>query len=295
MQIIVLGSAAGGGFPQWNCGCAGCIRARAGDPAARPRTQTQLAASGNGTEWLLLGASPDLRGQILATPALTPRAHRRSPITDVVLLNADIDGIAGLLTLRERAPFRLLAPDFVLAILAANAIFDVLAPDLVPRVAIAPETAIAAAGLTVTLVPFPGKIPLYQESAGAQHPEPGTVYAARLESGGRRALIAPSCAAMTLSVAADIAAADLILFDGTLFTDTEMIAAGLGPKTSRRMGHVPMAGEGGSLPVLATAPGQTAYIHLNNSNPALLDDTAARQTVAAAGVGVAEDGMQFEL
>lgn len=297
MHCIVLGAAAGGGFPQWNCACPNCARARAGDAAARPRTQAGIAASADGVAWALIGASPDLRQQILAAPRLAPAPGTRlSPVVSVVLISADIDGIAGLLVLREQHAFRIFAPAAILAVLRANGVFGVLDPALVGLVEVAPGVAVEVApGLEARLLALPGKVPLYQEDRGAAVAEAAPSYAAALAAGGRRAIVAPGCAEITDAVLEQLRGADVLFFDGTVFEDDEMIRAGLGRKTGRRMGHVPVAGEGGSLARLAGLPGRRIYFHINNSNPILLDDSPERRAVEQAGFEVSWDGMEVEL
>jgi pyrroloquinoline quinone biosynthesis protein B len=294
---LVLGSAAGGGFPQWNCGCRLCSLARAGDPRVRPATQASVGVSGNGTEWIVVGASPDLRQQLVQTPALWPRAGLRdSPIAGVVLIGGDVDALAGLLVLRERQPFTVYAPRPLLDLLEENRIFDVLDPAVVRREALVPLEPIACGGgLMVTLLPMPGKVPLYLEERGATEPEPGPNYAALLEANGRRVIIAPACADITSDVRQQLSRAHAVFFDGTMFTDDEMIVAGLGQKTGRRMGHVPLSGPGGTLEGLADLPGRRVLVHINNSNPILLLDSPERRQVEAAGFEIGYDGMEVQL
>jgi len=297
MKCLVLGAAAGGGFPQWNCGCRNCALARAGDPTARPRSQASVALRGRGGQWMIIGASPDLRAQILANPELAPPAGtRNSPIGAVVLVSADVDGIAGVLTLREQHAFRLYAPAKILQLLQENGVFAALDPALVERTELPPGAAVQTPmGLTLTLLEMPGKTPLYQEVRSAAAPEPAPTYAARIEAGGRVCVVAPGCAEITEAVLTQLADADLLFFDGTLFTDTEMIDAGLSWKTSRRMGHVPVSGADGSLARLASLRARKIYFHINNSNPMLLENSAERAAVTAAGFEVSHDGMGVEL
>jgi pyrroloquinoline quinone biosynthesis protein B len=297
LTALVLGAAAGGGFPQWNCGCWLCCLARAGDARVRPATQASVAVTGDGADWIIAGASPDLRQQIQQTPQLWPRnGPRDSPIAGVVLIGGDVDALAGLLVLRERQELTIFAPQPLLDLLAANRIFDVLDPTLVRRQALVPHQPIACgAGLSLTLLEMPGKVPLYLESAGANAPEPGPTYAAKLEASGRSVIIAPACAQISVSVREQLSQADLLFFDGTLFTDDEMIVAGLGQKTGRRMGHVPVSGPGGTLEQLAKIPGRRVLLHINNSNPILLLDSPERRQVEAAGFEVAYDGMEVQL
>ena len=297
MRAIILGSAAGGGFPQWNCACPNCTRARAGDPAAPARTQVSLAVTQDAESYLLIGASPDLREQIAKTPALTPRSARHSPIAEVLILSGDIDGIMGLLHLREGHQFTLYAPPEILKILEENTIFNVLNPQNVKRIAISPgEEMQTSLGLKIEILPFPGKTPLYYETPGIQIAEPAPAYAAKItDPDGKVLIMAPACAEITDAVFAALIPADLIFFDGTLFDDNEMITAGLSQKTSRRMGHVPLTGTGGSLERLKSLPArQKAYLHINNSNPILCADTPQRAAVEAENLIVTEDGMVFD-
>ena len=295
LTALVLGSAAGGGFPQWNCACRLCALSRAGDPRAVARTQASVAFSADRAHWLVVGASPDMRQQILQTPALQPVGPRHSPIAAVVLVSADVDGIAGLLNLRERQAFRLYAPQAILDILAENRVFDVMS-SVVTRVAVEPGQAVAVGhGMTLTLLRMPGKTPLYHEAAGATQPEAADTYAAMVEAGGKRAILAPACAEVTPAVRTRLAEAELVFFDGTLFRDDEMIEAGVGAKTARRMGHVPIDGPGGSLAALADLPGQRVFLHINNTNPILLEGSEEHRAVLAAGFSVARDGMEIRL
>ena len=293
----MLGAAAGGGFPQWNCGCRLCALARSGDPAVRPATQASVAVSGDDVGWLLIGASPDLRQQILQTPSLWPREQARdSPIKSVVLLGGDIDAIAGLLVLRERQDLTIYAPGRLLEILLANPVFAVLDPAIVRRVQVTPMEPIdCGCGIKLTLLPMPGKVPLYLEGADDTEPKPEPTFAAMLQSSGRSLIIAPACADITEGVRQQLRHADVVLFDGTLFTDSEMIDAGLGLRTGRRMGHVSISGPHGTLARLADLPARRILLHINNTNPIWLRDSAERRAVEAAGFEIAYDGMEIHL
>ena len=298
MQCLVLGAAAGGGFPQWNCGCANCVRARNGDQAARQRTQAGVAVSSDGAQWLIVGASPDLRQQILASPELSPPpGTRNSPIAAVVPVSADVDGIAGLLVLREQHRFRLFAAANILQVLRENGIFASLDAALVERVEIAPGVPIETGlGLTLTLLTMPGKVPLYQEAArDAAQVAAAPTYAALLQGDGKTCIIAPGCAELTEAVLQQLTQADILFFDGTLFRDDEMITAGLGWKTGKRMGHVSVSGPDGALSRLAHLKARKIFVHINNSNPMLLDDSPERHIVEAAGFEVSYDGMKIAL
>jgi pyrroloquinoline quinone biosynthesis protein B len=306
VRILVLGSAAGGGFPQWNCNCANCRRARAGDPAARPRTQSSLAVGADGERWAIFNASPDLRQQILATPALQPRrAGRDSPIGAVVLTGADIDHVAGLLNLREGQPFALYASERVHAVLRDSAVFRVLSP-VVARHALPLDLPLelkdgAGASLGITVTPFavPGKVALYLEDAAAEGwgTRAGDTIGLELAlAGGRRAYYIPACAELPTALAARLAGAALVLFDGTLWRDDELIAVGLGAKTGRRMGHMSVSGAGGTLAAFAgLGVERKVFVHMNNTNPILLDDSPERAEAERAGWEIAYDGMEIEL
>ncbi|WP_046865703.1 pyrroloquinoline quinone biosynthesis protein PqqB [Microvirga massiliensis] len=300
MQAIVLGSAAGGGVPQWNCRCPICRLAWAGDPRVRTRTQSSLAVSPDGDRWLVVNASPDIRHQIGATTALHPRTGlRHSPLESVLLTNGDVDHVAGLLTLRESQPFRLYGTSEILAALAGNPVFDVMAPRFVTRSEVRLEQAFEPLkGLTVTLFPVPGKVPLWLEDG--KDPVIGeateTTVGALIESDGRRMAYVPGCAAVTSDLRARVEGVETLLFDGTVLYDDDLIRAGVGEKTGWRMGHVPMQGSNGSINALADLSiGQRIFVHINNTNPVLIEDSAERRSVEQAGWIVAHDGMVINL
>jgi pyrroloquinoline quinone biosynthesis protein B len=297
LTAIVLGAAAGGGFPQWNCRCPVCTLAWTGDPRVKPRTQASVAVSADGDHWILLNAAPELRDQIAKTPALHPRELRDSPIAAVLLSGAEIDQTAGLLTLRERQAFALVATAETHTAIAANPMFSALAPDLVARRTVAiGEPIELPGGLWAELFKVPGKAPLYLEGDNPElAAETEANVGIELTDGEHRLAFVPGCAAVTPALLARLGRADAVLFDGTLFTDDEMIASGTGPKTGRRMGHIPMTGAGSSLAALAGLAGRRIFIHINNTNPVLIADSAARREVEAAGWEIAEDGSRIEL
>jgi pyrroloquinoline quinone biosynthesis protein B len=298
LTAIVLGSAAGGGFPQWNCNCAVCRLAWAGDTRVRARTQSSLAVTGDGERWALINAAPDLRAQIAATKALHPNTSGRgSPIGQVVLTGAEIDQTAGLLSLRERSPFTLMATAATLAAVADNPMFGVLAGDVVRRQAISPGAQFAlGCGLRAELFLVPGKLPLYLEG---DDPDTASESAANvgveISDGRARLLYVPGAASVTPAMRERMARADVVLFDGTLFTDDEMIGTGTGGKTGRRMGHLPIEGEGGSLTALQDVAARRVFVHINNTNPILVDNSPERRRVEAAGWEVAFDGLEIVL
>jgi pyrroloquinoline quinone biosynthesis protein B len=298
LTAIVLGAAAGGGYPQWNCRCPVCRLAWEGDGRVRFCTQAGLAVSADGTRWVLLNASPDLRAQLTATPALHPRGGlRHSPIAAVLLTGAEIDQIAGLLNLRERQKFALYGTPECLAAVAANPMFDALAADVVARHAVTPGAPFEPVpGLTAELFTAPGKVPLYLERGEPEvGGESGATVGIEMTTGAARLAFVPGAAAMTPVLHARLARADAVLFDGTLFTDDEMIRTGTGAKTGRRMGHMPIDGEGGSLAALAELNTRRIYIHINNTNPIHVAGSPERRKVEAAGWEVAADGMEIVL
>jgi pyrroloquinoline quinone biosynthesis protein B len=298
LTAIVLGSAGGGGFPQWNCRCPVCRLAWAGDARVRPRTQASLAVSGDGEHWILVNATPDLRAQLLATPCLQPRTDLRgSPIAAVILTGAEVDQMAGLLTLRERQAFTVLATNDTLAALAASPIFGVLAADLVRRQEVALGVRFPLPGnLAVELFTVPGKVALYLEGeAPALAAETGANVGVEIICGARRLAYVPGAAGVPPVLRERLARADVILFDATLFTDEEMIATGTGEKTGRRMGHMPLDGADGTLAALAGLGGRRILTHINNTNPILIEGSPERRQVEAAGFEVAADGMEIVL
>ena len=298
MRVVLLGSAAGGGVPQWNCGCPVCALAWSGDARVKRRTQSSVAVTLDGENFALINASPDLRQQIIDNAVLYPRGLRHSPIKAVVVTNADVDHIAGLLTLRERQDFKLHATAETLATLAANAVFNVLAADVVERDAIALNIPFAPlAELEAIAFPLPGKVALWLEG---EHVEIGgegeATIGLELRANGRRVVYAPGCSQVTQALLQRVDGADVLFFDGTTFTDDEMIAHGLSTKTAKRMGHTPMSGDDGALSRFAGARiGRKIFIHINNSNPALIEGSPERRFVEDAGWEIAFDGMEIAL
>jgi pyrroloquinoline quinone biosynthesis protein B len=298
LTAIVLGSAAGGGYPQWNCNCDVCRLAWAGDVRVRPRTQASLAVSADRKHWTLLNASPDLRAQIQSISALQPREGKRgSPIDAVVLTGAEIDQTAGLLNLRERSPFTIMATAATLAAVAGNPMFSALAPDVVRRRAIAPGEKFAIGeGLTAELFMVPGKVPLYLEGDNpATAEESAANVGVEITDGRARLAYVPGAAAVPPALRERLSRANAIMFDGTLFTDDEMIRAELGEKTGRRMGHMPVDGPDGSIAALNGLSSRRIFVHINNTNPMLVDGSPERRRVEAAGWEVAWDGMEIVL
>ncbi|HEX9168948.1 MAG TPA: pyrroloquinoline quinone biosynthesis protein PqqB [Roseiarcus sp.] len=296
LRALVLGSAAGGGVPQWNCGCRVCRLAWSGDARVKPRTQAGLALSVDGANWLLLNASIDLRQQILATPALQPNGEgRHSPIAAVVLTNAEVDSSVGLLALRERQPLAIFGTPATLEAIGANRMFDAVDRAVVARRAVhLGETFEPLPGLKVELFAVPGKVPLWLEEGNVSLDDVGEgAVAVAAEAAGASLVYAPGCAHVTEELDARVSATDVLFFDGTLFTDDEMVANGLGDKTGRRMGHMPVAGPKSTLEAFARhAHVRRILIHINNSNPVLIEGSPEEAKVKAAGWEIAFDGME---
>jgi pyrroloquinoline quinone biosynthesis protein B len=309
VKIIVLGAAAGGGFPQWNCNCALCRLARTAPEEASPRTQSSLAVSADGRRWLLLNASPDVRQQINQTPAMHPaEGDRHSPISAIVMSNADVDHIGGLLTLRESQPYVMYGTQRVLSVLADNSIFNVVNRDLVARNALSLDqpTRIVdangeALGLEIELFSVPGKVALFLEDA-AKGPKFGSVEEDTVgiqiteTAGGRSFNYIPGCAACPPELEARIRDSALLLFDGTTWTNEEMITLGVGHKTGKRMGHMSMSGDNGSIAAFAKSNiARKIFVHINNTNPVLHNRSAERAVAEEAGWEVSFDGMEIAL
>jgi len=308
LRVVVLGAAAGGGVPQWNCGCRICRAARGDHPELRS-TQASVAISADGDHWFLINASPDLRQQLLATPQLHPKAGqlRHSPVAGVILTNGEIDAVAGLLSMREGSPFTIYAHAKVLAILKANSIFNVLNEKNVRREPIELDRPFepalpggAPSGIEVLPFTVPGKAAWYLE--GKAHPggsdDAGDTLGLRIldKATGKYLYFLAACADMTDKLKSRLAGAPLVLFDGTVWRDDELIAAGLGNKTGQAMGHIAMSGERGAIEALAGLDiGQKLFLHINNSNPALLQGSAERKIAEGAGWQIPSDGTEIVL
>jgi len=308
LKILVLGAAAGGGFPQWNCSCANCRRSWSGDVLAPAQTQSSIAVTADGNRWALLNASPDLRQQIAANPQIQPQIPgRHTPISAVVLTNGDIDHITGLLSMREAQAFTIHCSDRVDVALKKNAVFNVLNPDLVRRVAL-PLTGTTdvvdadgkSMGFSVTTFPVPGKIALWLEDltkADFGSAEGDTVGLEVTDTAtGKSFFYIPGCASMPEALATRLKGAEMVFFDGTTWTDTEMMEAGVGTKTATRMGHMWMNGPGGSMEAFASlGVRRKIFIHINNTNRVLLHDSAERFKAKAQGWDIAHDGLEINL
>jgi pyrroloquinoline quinone biosynthesis protein B len=304
MKIKVLGSAAGGGFPQWNCGCSNCDRVRRGLSGFRPRAQAQVAVSAARGPWILLNASPDLRQQLLQDPDFAPSPNTRAtPVSTIVLLSADVDSVMGLLHLREFQPLRVFAAPSVLRILTEeNSLFHCLDRSAPPVhwEALPLGRAVPIDGLACAAVPLGGEYPDYVSSALRKSlAKDEAVIGLEFAQDEKRFFYAPSISGQNESWKCRAKDADLAFLDGTFWTDNELIDVRGGGKTAREIGHVPLSGPDGLLEQLSELPparkGRRVLIHLNNTNPVLDESSAAHRAVRDAGWEVAYDGMEFEL
>ncbi len=306
MKIIVLGSAAGGGFPQWNCNCRNCDGVRKGTLAATARTQSSIAVSDNGQDWVLINASPDILTQLRQTPALQPARQRRdSGICAVMLMDAQIDHVTGLLMLREGQPMPLYC---------TAAVWDELSTSLplVPvlshycglqwrRLGVGPGQARpfqvqGIDNISFTALPLQSKAPPY--SPHREAPQPGDNIGLLMHNTrtGKSVFYAPGLGALEPHIETAMQGADCVLVDGTFWSAGEMIEQGFSSKQAADMGHLPQSGAGGMIEVLdALGPRRKVLIHINNTNPILDDASVQRAQLAEHGIEVAYDGMEIEL
>ena len=295
-RAYILGGAAGGGLPQWNCGCDNCNLARSGTIPSQ--TQSSLAVTGDGQHWAILNASPDIRVQLAQAKILHPTDLRALPLSSVLVTNGDIDHVAGLLTLREMQAFTLFATAGIHEVLAQNPMFDALNAEVVTRVPIALDTPFELApGLQAELFPVPGKVPLYLEGDEVQTDLIGEqTVGVKLTGGGHTAYYIPGCAMLNDDLRQRLEGAELLFFDGTLWRDDEMVQAGLSQKTGKRMGHMSMSGEDGSIAAFADMGiNRRVFVHMNNTNPVLRPDSAETVEAEAAGWTIGRDGMEITL
>ena len=308
LRVVVLGAAAGGGIPQWNCGCPVCLAARTKHPELQS-TQASIAISADGDHWFLINASPDLRQQLIATPQLHPAPGklRHSPIAGVILTNGEIDAVAGLLSMREGWPFAIYAHSKVLAILKSNSIFNVLNEKNVRRQPIEVEQTFepvlpegSPSGIEILPFAVAGKSAWYLE--GKVHPAgadgAGDTLGLRIrdKATGKFFYFLAACADVTDDLKSRLAGAPLVFFDGTVWRDDELILAGLGNKTGQGMGHIAMSGDTGAIAALSgLGIDRKIFLHINNSNPALLHDSAERKIAEQAGWQIPADGTEITL
>jgi len=296
----VLGAAAGGGLPQWNCACENCALARAGDARIAPRTQDSLALTGRG-RWLLVNASPDVLRQVERFAPLHPRAARDTPIGGIALTNGDLDHVVGLLSLRESQPLVLLATERVRAgLVERNAVLRTLARTrdqaIWRTLELERELVLEEVGVAVTAFAVPGKLPVHLVGLVEPSPEDNVALRVRDLTSGRVLVIATAVGALD-GVGEVLRGADAVFFDGTFWSDDELVVQQLGNARARDMAHVPVGGEEGSLARLAGLGASTRriYTHINNTNPMLRHDSPERSAVERAGWEIAFDGMELAL
>jgi pyrroloquinoline quinone biosynthesis protein B len=310
VKIKILGSAAGGGFPQWNCSCNNCSALRAGKLHAQPRGQSQIAFSPDNLVWFLIGASPDLRSQILSAPELAPHANSAgsSPIGGIFLPSADVDSVVGLLHLREFQSFFVFLTAPVKHILTSeNRIFKVLdraVPPVEWRV-LSPKSRLGchlsekpgeSPSFTCDTIPLGGSFPDYVSDEFRRSTTEEATSGFLFEQNGKKFFVAPSLPECEKEFQTVVSCADVVLIDGTFWSDLELIRAGRGNKTAREMGHLPLSGTDGLLSQFPKdAAGRKILIHINNTNPILDEDSAEHRTVVEAGFEIAHDGMDIFL
>ncbi len=305
LRVVILGAAAGGGVPQWNCGCRVCQAARTDHPELQS-TQASLAISADGDHWFLINASPDLRQQLMKAPQLHPAKGqlRHSPISGVILTNGEIDAIAGLLSMREGWPFTIYAHAKVLATLQSNSVFNVLSEKNVKRQPVEIEQAFEPAladgspsGIEILPFEVTGKSAWYLEGQ-RQSDRAGDTLGLRIrdKATGRFFYFLAACAEVTDDLKSRLKGAPLVFFDGTVWRDDEMIMTGLSTKTGRSMGHIAMSGETGAIAALESLGiERKIFLHINNSNPAWLHDSEERRAAERAGWQIPADGMEIVL
>jgi pyrroloquinoline quinone biosynthesis protein B len=302
MRLRVLGSGAGGGVPQWNCGCPNCVEARQVHGRVRPRTQDSIALEAAPGAWFLLNASPDVHRQIQATPALWPEGRRGTPIRGVVLTNGDLDHTLGLFSLRESTSFDVYATDAVRAGLETNTMMRTLqrypGQTTWRRLALDEPTELIGpdgpTGVTLTPIGLPGKVAKHLEGLSAASAEDNVGLWIREASTGKRVVIATAAASVG-SWVEKAEGADAVFFDGTFWASDELPRLGLGTARAEDMAHLPIGGDAGSLAKLAgLRASRKIFTHVNNTNPILVEGSAERRAVEAAGWEVAEDGLEIE-
>ena len=304
MRIHILGSGAGGGFPQWNCNCPNCQGVRAGTIKAVPRTQSSITISANGDDWVLFNASPDIRQQLASFPAMQPgRSIRDTAIRAILLVDAQIDHTTGLLLLREHtAPWDVYCTRAVHDDLTSGyPIFNILghfrgvnwheittdeASFTIPGIE----------GLRFTAVPLKSEAPPF--SPHRHNTVPGDNIGVRVEnlSSGKNLFYAPGLGMLEPHIIPYMESADCLLVDGTLWKDNEMISAGISDKHGSEMGHLDQSGKGGIIEILSgLSRPRKILIHINNTNPILVEDSRERLALNAAGIEVSHDGMEIEI
>ena len=309
LKVLVLGSAAGGGSPQWNCNSDVSKAVRNGEKGTSIRTQSSIAVSTDNENWFLFNASPDLGSQIIRNKQMHPKRDlRHSPISGVVLTNGDVDHVAGLLSLRERQNLSVYAHQRVHSVLKDNSIFNVLNPDYVDRRNMQmnkefelKDKAGSSSGILIEAFEVPGKIALWleDESKGDNFgTQEGDTIGLKISSvaDGNSFYYIPACAKMTDELRSKLYGSKLVLFDGTLWVNDEMASSKVGEKTGQRMGHMNNSGPDGTMAAFEDIDVERkVFIHINTTNPILLGDSQERKEVEKNGWEVSYDGMEIEL
>jgi pyrroloquinoline quinone biosynthesis protein B len=295
--VRVLGSAAGGGFPQWNCGCPRCRAVRDGSRPCRPRTQSSVAVSADYRRWFLLNASPDIRAQIEAFPALQPNGIRDSPLRSVLLTDAELDHTFGLLLLRETDDIEIHCTEAVYeTLLNGTSLLQTLGA--YTGVDWRPVTTGREMSLDNGLSYLAFEVPTNKMARFGTREAGESVVGYRITDArtGRALVYVPGAQQLTASVREQLQDCACLLFDGTCWQDDELVGLGIANKTSREMGHMPMDGVDGSLKQLASLPiERKVYVHINNTNPILIEDSPERRIVEEHGLEVAVDGLELEI
>ena len=304
MKVMVLGSAAGGGFPQWNCNCNNCCGVRSGSLDAIPRTQSSIAVSADGERWILFNASPDIRSQLEANPPLQPKRGRRDTgVHGVVLADSQIDHTTGLLFLREGCPLRVYCTDMVAQDLSTGFPIFVMLQSWDGGVI---HTTVPIDGsafqvsdieeISITAIPLDGKAPPYSSHRHDPHVGDNVGYLIEDTRSQASLFYAPGLGQMSSALLNMMGGADCVMVDGTFWSEDEMQRAGVGTKLASDMGHLPQSGDEGMLHWLSKIPGpRKILIHINNTNPILIENSPERKLVEESGVEVAYDGMAFDL
>jgi pyrroloquinoline quinone biosynthesis protein B len=300
LHFKMLGTAAGGGFPQWNCSCSLCELSRKAPQVLAPRFQLQAAVSSDGAAWFLLNASPDLRFQIEANPELQPspvHGKRNTPIRGIVLTSADLDQILGLLLLREFQPLTIYATALVRRVLEANSFFLMLqrVPNQLTWVEIVPGEpfVLGDSGIICTPIPLSGTLPFYARELNSDEPGQASL-GLLLESDGHRMAYTPSLPEITEDLLDIYRSCDTILVDGTFWSDAELSRTHSGTPLARSIGHVPLSGEDGTIALLRDLNvSRKVFVHINNTNPMLDSRSAEHQLAVEAGWQIGYDGWQL--
>jgi pyrroloquinoline quinone biosynthesis protein B len=300
LRVVLLGTAAGGGFPQWNCWCPTCRAGRSEPRRALPRSQSSAAISADGERWFLLNASPDVRDQLACLPGPIPTGVRHLPLEGVVATDAELDHTFGIVLLREARQVQLYVTPAVRAILERDScilpVTRAFAQVEIAEVPLDTRTPLryrdgGKSGISIEAFAVPAGPPRFAREAGAGHTV-GLIL--RDEASGGSCAYVPGCGDLNPAILERLGQTDLVLFDGTFWTDDELVALGISDRRARDMDHLPISGPGGSLPRLADLTGpRTVYTHINNTNPMLLEDSPERAMVERAGLAVGSDGMSF--